>query len=395
MARDVALLDIESDVDFTDDYVAPGESTAAVSRWEVRRALAEYAPPSTPVGLAHFCTDIGLYAAAIAGVLFLEPLWLKIVCSIAAGVKISNLGTLAHDSAHGNLTASTRLNKLTAIIALLVCVKNYRLWCYDHHHIHHPYTNGDHPDAWTPMSKAKFDRLPLHRQWLERLYRSSYGMGLAPYYIIERWWQVKVFPRSFLPKRFRASAWRHFALLATYTAGFTALLAAAPLYSSTGSVTAVLLGLVLPFYIWMTFYSFTGYVLHTHARIPWIEGAFDRKTAMPPETLSLDLHFPAWVDFLSHNVYNHAAHHVNVRIPFYRLRDAQHKLNELAGHAAVIQPFSFRWLHETLRDCRLYDFEHNRWLDFNGRPTSATAVSDAQREAMVRHGPGTMFVPQH
>jgi hypothetical protein len=66
----------------------------------------------------------------------------------------------------------------------------------------------------------------------------------------------------------------------------------------------------------------------------------------------------------------------------------------MAGPRAVVQPFSFRWLHETLRDCRLYDFKNNRWLDFDGRPTTPIAVSDVQREAIVRHGPGTKFVQQ-
>lgn len=361
------------------------------SRDAVRRMLAAYTKPDTLIGITRCLVEFAIYAALIAGVLFIESLWLKIVCSVLAGMKLANFATLGHDGVHGNLTSSRRLNKLVAVICFLPCTNNYRLWAYDHLYIHHPFTNGDHEDAWVPFSKEEFDRLPRWRQMLERFYRSSWGLGIGPYYIIERWIRVKVFPRAFLPARFHASAWRYFALLAAYTAAFIGFLAAAPHYSPTSSLTAVLLGFVVPFYVWQTIFSFTAFVTHTHARIPFVEGPVDRKDALPQEQLSLHLKFPPVLDYLMHNVYNHSAHHGNVRIPFYRLPEAQRRLNEMMGSAAVIQPFSFRWLGETLRNCRLYDYQAHRWLNFDGCPTSETAISPEQR-AVIAATPGTMFV---
>ena len=374
-------------------YIDPAEETEVLPRDRVRRAMARYMPSDTRIGLAHFCLDYALYGAAILGVLFLQPLWLKMVCSVLAGVKMANLGTLAHDAAHGNLTKSRRLNKLLAVLGFMPGLFNYRLWLFDHHHVHHPHANGRHRDSWTPLSKDEFDRLPRRRQLLERFYRSSWGLGFAPYYIIERWWAVKFVPRSFLPARFHASAWRHFALLMLYLVSFVAVLAAAPLYSQMGSATALALGFAVPFYVWMTLYSFTVYVHHTHARIPWFDGPVDRKVAIPQEVLSLQLEFPSWIHHLTHGIYVHAAHHVNVRIPYHRLVEAQRRLNELVGNTTVVESFSFRWLRETLRNCRLYDYQTHRWLDFDGRPTGPVAVSPEQQSAMKRHGPGTMFIP--
>src|SRR5581483_2604446 len=122
---------------------------------------------------------------------------------------------------------------------------NYRLWLLDHHVLHHPKVNGKHRDTFTPFSKAEYDALPPHRRRLERLYRAPYGAGFALYYIIERWLGVKFFPRSFMSERVRAEAWPHFAFLCTYLLLFVGGLAAAPLYSHTGSITAVLLGFVV------------------------------------------------------------------------------------------------------------------------------------------------------
>jgi omega-6 fatty acid desaturase (delta-12 desaturase) len=50
----------------------------------------------------------------------------------------------------------------------------------------------------------------------------------------------------------------------------------------------------------------------------------------------------------------------------------------------VRQVFSFAWLNDTLRRCKLYDYERNCWLDFDGRPTAASPVSAGQRAAIAR-----------
>ena len=369
------------------------EAPSVTPRDAVRRALAPFATVNTTRAVGDFLLDYALYFGALAGVLFLAPLWAKLLCGVFAGVKIANLATLGHDAAHGNLARSPRLNRLLGIFCFLPGLYSYQLWIYDHHHVHHPFTNGRHKDSWTPLSKQAFDRLPRHRQWLERFYRNEWGLGLAAYYIIERWWDVKFIPRAFLPRRFRAAAWRHFAYVMAWFTGLSALLAAAPAYSPTGPLVAILFGFVLPFFVWQTLFSFTVYVQHTHVNIAWFDGAIDRKEAIPIEQLSLHLAVPRWFGLIAHDVYDHAAHHVNPRIPYHRLRDAQARLNEISADHAVRQGFSFRWLHDTLRRCKLYDYEHNLWLDFDGHPTAPSPIGPAQR-AVIARTPGTEFVPQ-
>ena len=356
----------------------PPPSTV-VPRDLVRRTLEPYVVLSAWKGWVAVATDMALYAVALAGVLFL-PLPLKVACSLLAGVKIANLAALGHEAAHGTLVRSGRGNHVLAVACLLPGLFNYRLWIYDHH-VHHAYTNGNHRDSWTPMSKAQFDALPAWRRALERLYRSPTGLGLAPYYIVERWLGVKLFPRAFLPARFRASAWRYFALVAAYWTVLMLVLATAPLYAPVGLVTALALGFALPFWVWMTMFSFTVYVQHTHPRIPWFEGPVDHQGAFPAETLSTHLIFPRWAGALTHNVYDHAAHHVTVRVPFYNLPEAQRALNALAGPTAVVDRFSLRWLARTMRACCLYDYARHRWLDFKGRPTSDGSVLDFVADA--------------
>jgi omega-6 fatty acid desaturase (delta-12 desaturase) len=83
-----------------------------------------------------------------------------------------------------------------------------------------------------------------------------------------------------------------------------------------------------------------------------------------------------------------------MRIPFHALAKAQWQLNRMIGSAAVVQPFSFRWLGETLRNCRLYDYDAKRWLDFDGRPTTP-AVITAERRSVNRDELTGALAPQN
>jgi omega-6 fatty acid desaturase (delta-12 desaturase) len=373
---------------------SPGSNGLAASPQEIKRALAAYATPNAKEGVKHFVLDFVLYGLMIAGVLFLHPLWVKILCSILAGVKLANLGTLGHDAAHGNLASSRLANDIMGIALFTPCLYNYRLWQHDHHQLHHIHTNVNHQDSWVPLSKAQYDALPAWHRALHRAYRSSWGLGFGLYYLIERWMPVRFIPNKGVPKEIRASAWRHLVYLTTYAVLFVAFLAAAPFYSHTDSVTAVLLGFVVPFYLWLTIFSATVYVQHTHPRLPWFDGPVHRKAMLAQEELSTTFLFPHWLTYLMHNVYDHAAHHVNPRVPFYHLGDATRTLNQMAGARAVAEPFSFKRLGATLKACKLYDYENYRWLDFDGRPTCESQISEEQKQSIRAFGPGTMYVAQ-
>src|SRR5213079_2000288 len=91
------------------------------------------------------------------------------------------------------------------------------MWVYDHHVRHHPHTNGPIKDTYTPFTKAEYDAMPQWRQWLERLYRGPNVIGWSLYYLVERWWDMKLFPRDHMPELHRKAAWQHFWFMLAYT----------------------------------------------------------------------------------------------------------------------------------------------------------------------------------
>jgi omega-6 fatty acid desaturase (delta-12 desaturase) len=79
---------------------------------------------------------------------------------------------------------------------------------------------------------------------------------------------------------------------------------------------------------------------------------------------------PRWLEWISAFIMQHTAHHVNRRIPLYRLSKSQGYLERAYSEQIIIEPWSFTALGRTLARCQLYDYENHRWLNFKGRQTT-------------------------
>ena len=354
---------------------------------KIQSELTKFVRINTIHGLSLFLIDMAMFIIFIYGVILLPDIWMKLIASIGAGIKLSNLTTIAHDAAHNSLTNHRVLNKVIAIISLLPGLFNYRLWVYNHHQLHHPMTNLAFPDpiprdAYTPYSKEEFDNLSTFDQWKERFYRSPSFFGFGIYFIIERWFKVMLFPRYHMPKKIITSSWLHFALVAFYFTGFLVFLSCSPLYSNTGPLVSILLGFFVPFFVSKCLTGFTLYVQHTHESVAWFNrsyGIHEKKPdSLRQEYVSVQVRFPEWFSILVHHVYDHGAHHVCPAIPCYKLAPAQDHLNKLMGERAVTQAFSFSWLLKTMKKCKLYDYENHCWLDFKGYPTTDAALASGE-----------------
>lgn len=346
-----------------------------MSRSELVQALSPHARPSTPIGAALLFSDILQFALAIAGVLFLSPILAKLGCGIYAGVKLGNLLVLAHDAAHQCLVRGRRLNKLLAVIAFVMCLHNFRLWIIDHHGFHHPNTNGGHKGTYTPFSIDAFRSLPRWRQRLERFYRSGNPVGLAVHYLNERWLHALFLPNDLIcpEKADSVSAWRHSALVIGYLAAWLLAMILAPNYSETSAAAAVGFGFVAPLAVFHLLVGFVEFAQHTHPNVGWFRRIGDKPQFAESELVSVHLKTSPILAILMHHVLDHPVHHVHARIPCYRLERAQQHLNDLLGARAVVDTLSPTWYIRTMRTCKLFDFGHQRWLDFDGTPTQVVA----------------------
>jgi omega-6 fatty acid desaturase (delta-12 desaturase) len=244
------------------------------------------------------------------------------------------------------------------------------------------------------------------RRTIYRAYHSESGLGILLYYLLERWPSVHFYPGSWLPERFRTSAWRYTALEALYA---VSLLSALVLVSSARqeSITAaVLLGFILPNMIWFMVFSMTAFLQHTNPRLRWYKTV--GSVVSPPEALSVHVLVPNWLNHMTHYVLEHPVHHVSAMIPHYHLKTAQAALAGVVGPPIISMRFTFGNMQDVLRRCKLYDYDEHVWMNFRGEVTGVpddtlrlrqTYPSDPSIDELQPYGregdtsPGIFFPP--
>jgi acyl-lipid omega-6 desaturase (Delta-12 desaturase) len=335
---------------------------------QLRTAIAEYSQPSTGFALIIFMVDMIIYTSAIVGVIFLENISMRILCSIVAGIIISSIFVIGHDAAHDAFTGNRTLNRVIGRIAFLPSLHNFGLWLTEHNRIHHQSTNVKGMDSWSPFSKEEYNTLPVWRRIIERFYRSPAGMGF--YYLIERWWKNKFYPYKNIIGKYNSVYW-DFLLVIIYLAIYLWLLGyAGRELAHTSSIELIVLGFVIPFLNWNFMMGFTVYQHHTHESIAWVKTRQERDLLGGQEDFTMHVRYPRWYNLMSHNIMVHTAHHVDPRIPLYQLPMAQKTLAKLLGDDLNTVRFSLKGFLKTMASCKLYDYKHHCWLDFDGNLTS-------------------------
>ncbi len=313
--------------------------------------------------------DGALFIALIAGTVLLGPVWAKLLCGLLAGFVTGRLFIIGHDACHQSLTEHRGLNKVLGRIAFLPSLTPYSLWDTGHNVVHHGYTNLKGVDfVWAPLNAQEFAALSPVQRTLQRLYRSGWCPGL--YYLVEIWWKREFFPSPrYMPTR-RAIFTQDSALVAAFGMLWVAAIAGAAW--ATGQSPGLLLacGVLAPFLFWCSMIGFVVYVHHTHVKVSWHDNKAAWTAAAPFVSTTVHLTFPFKIGALLHHIMEHTAHHVDMSIPLYRLRQAQARLEDMLPGRIIVQRFSWRWYFQTARACKLYDFSRECWTDFKGRMTS-------------------------
>lgn len=351
-------------------------------------------------GLASFAVAAALYGVTLWGALA-APWWpVQVVSGVINGLFIAMIFVVGHDACHGSLTPYEALNQVLGRLAFLPSLTPYITWEFAHNRIHHSYTNWRGKDyAWAPFSKDEYDRMSLVRRFLERHYRSILGLG--SYYLIEYWWKHLLFPSRAereemkQPKTYVFDLTCVLALLATevglviwraMSLQASAVDANAGFWGAFTSPAAVILvGLVAPFLMWNWFMSFAIFQHHNHPRVAWFVDRDEWDFFAGQVEATVHVIMPWYLEFVTAHIMQHTAHHVDPKIPLYRLTQSQGCLEEAYPKDIVVERWTFVTLGRTLARCKLYDYENHRWLNFQGRPT--TEPNGVLRE--LREGGGT------
>ncbi|HZU27116.1 MAG TPA: fatty acid desaturase [Bryobacteraceae bacterium] len=341
--------------------------------------MADEARSSTPLALAITALDVALYVVLTVLLISASSAVVSALYGVLLGVVTGFLFTVGHDACHGSFTRNASLNAILGRIAFLPSYTPFTSWAYAHNSVHHRYTNLRTRDyVWAPFTKAEYDRLPWWRRLLERWYRSLTGVG--PYYAAEIWWKKLAFPTgSDVPRR------RVFQKDRLMVVAFAVAQAITICMFAAHPARALLCGMAIPFLVWNYMMGLVIFQHHTHPRIAWFNDESKWRYTQAQVANTVHIVFPRPINFLLHRIMEHTAHHVDVRIPMYRLERAQALAESVEAAGIVVESWSPRLLFECFRTCRLYDFERNAWLDFDGKTRSAAPATWAARVSETRN----------
>jgi acyl-lipid omega-6 desaturase (Delta-12 desaturase) len=345
--------------------------TYAVNRWLSKELRASFMPRSDIQTAMLFLGQMLIYMVCLVGAIADSSMVVNGFFSLAIGVVIGQIFTIAHDAAHQSFAKRPWLNQIIARFGFLLALHSYTLWVWEHNVKHHGYTNikGKDP-TWAPRTKAEFDRFSPPRQWLERFYRSPWGGGL--YYLNEAWLKRHILPLS---PDVRAQWKKHLPdSLLIFAAGiiqsYLLITLGRWIAPSKSPVEILMLGYIIPLLAWSSVMAIVTYFHHTHPEIPWLTQ--DEKIPFNQLQTHVTTHvtFSSLLNKLLYNIMEHTAHHLQPSISMHNLPVAQVQLEQSQGNTIVTYQWSLKEHLRIFRICKLYDFDKKCWLDFQGNPTS-------------------------
>jgi omega-6 fatty acid desaturase (delta-12 desaturase) len=335
---------------------------------------------STARGLAYVSRDLAAYGLVLLALARADAWWQVVGLELLAGLVVGALFILGHDASHRALFESDRLNGFVARLLMLPAFHVQEAWALGHNRIHHGFTARQGLDfVWHPQTVADYEAMSRWARSRHRLEWSAAGAGA--YYLREVWWNKMV---TFRPPPARSRPIRRDWML---VAGWAVLVTGASLWlgwGTSGSPTAAagmwLKLVVLPFLVFTQIIGWAVYVHHIGPDIPWwTRSGWTRLRAQTTSTTILRM--PRVLNVFFHNIFIHVPHHVDARVPWYRLPEAADAIERATPGTIVDQPFRIGDYLHSARRCKLYDFDTRTWLTYADARTGSPSRSRDDRRA--------------
>lgn len=284
---------------------------------EARQAAAAFAKPIRNDGAFQLLTSFGPFLAACAAMYLVYPLspWLAVALALPTGALLVRVFIVQHDCGHGSFFASARANTLVGRACSLITLTPFANWARQHSLHHGNWSNLDRrkgADLYSAcLTVREYLALPRGKRLLHRLPRHPLvaNLLLPPLVFLVLYRVPFDTPRRWVRER-RSVHLTNAALLALFAA------------------LALLLGWreVLTIHISiMVVASILGVWLfslqHRYETARWA-----RREAWNPAEASMEASswfgLPRVLHWLTGNIGFHHVHHLNTRVPGYRLAAA-------------------------------------------------------------------------
>jgi len=284
---------------------------------ELLLAVKPYAVDSTLRSWWHVVSTALLLALALGGTL-LNIHWAgKLACSIAAGLLMVRMFVIYHDQQHHAILPRSRVAEVLMRIFGLFILSPSSIWrsSHNHHHNHNSKLRGAHIGSFPIMTREQFQKISATR-------RFKYLFMRHPVTILCGYVFIFLFGMCVYP--FFNSPSKHYDSLLAFVLHVTLVTLTAVFLGAQ----ALLLTILVPYFIAMAIGCYLFYAQHNFPSVTFNDSAgWTYETAALTSSSFMKTNcFMAWV---TANIGYHHVHHLNARIPFYRLPEVMNALPEL------------------------------------------------------------------
>jgi len=283
---------------------------------ELLIASKEFASENRWLSWWHLTSTIGAFAGFIALAVSDTPWIIRGVSSVIAGLVGVRLFIIYHDYQHGAILCDSPMAAFIMWIYGLVLLNPPSAWnrSHDHHHKNNSKTFGANIGSFPIMTTCAY----ANTSWSERF---SYAAARHPLTILFGYFTIFLWSMSLAP--FLLNLRRHFDGALAVLVHFSLMI-----YLYTLGFDVLLFAMLIPSFVASSLGAYLFYAQHNYpaaklkSRSEWnhVEAALNSSSFM---TMGMLMHW------FTGNIGYHHVHHLNARIPFYRLPEAMSALVEL------------------------------------------------------------------
>lgn len=265
----------------------------------------------------HLLSTSALLLGALAVTILLPQLWVRVLASVLSGLFALRLFVIYHDHQHQAILPQSRLADLLMRVFGIWALSPSSIWrsSHNHHHNHNSKLRGSHIGSFPIMTAEAFRKAP-------RAERAKYLMMRHPLTLLFGY--VFVFLYGMCLNPFVTSPQKHWdCLLAILIHGAVAVALA-----WWGGWTTLLLAQTIPCLILYAIGSYLFYIQHNFPSVVFRDHAGWTYELAALESSSCLQGSPV-MHWFTANIGYHHIHHLNARIPFYRLPEAMRSIPEL------------------------------------------------------------------
>lgn len=295
-------------------------------------------------------TSFLLLVGTIAGTMFFDVLALRILCSVGAAMLLSRFFIIFHDYQHHTILRGSRIADLLFTVFGIYMITPPNIWkrSHDHHHAHNAKLFSASIGSYPIMTRQKFMEASRAERFGYLAVRHPVNMFFAYF---------TTFMYGMCVQSFISSPRRHWDSLAVLILHYTI---AVFLFVKFGWLTWFLT-FFLPFFLSHMLGAYLFYAQHNFPGVTFKKNLDWTYTHAALESSSfMDLNpFMQWV---TANIGFHHIHHLNAKIPFYRLPEAMAAIPELQqAKVTTLKPSD---IVACLR-LKVWDADQNKMIGFD------------------------------